>query len=110
MNSRTKSRAWILSAGALLLVVVTSGAVAQDSAAEWAKKSISLDRTGGFIIGGKHLNTNPAVTNRTLSCDHGYVEYFIPSKPRQTSIVLWHSSSAQVWQNRWDGGEGYKSM
>jgi hypothetical protein len=84
--------------------------MAQDSAVDWAKKSISLDRTGGFIIGGKHLNTNPAVTNRTLSCDHGYVEYFIPSKPRQTSIVLWHSSSAQVWQNRWDGGEGYKSM
>ncbi len=23
---------------------------------------------------------------------------------------MWHSSSAQVWQNRWDGGEGYKDM
>jgi hypothetical protein len=32
----------------------------------------------------------------------------MPQDPRKTSIVLWHSSSAQVWQNRWDGGEGYK--
>ena len=23
---------------------------------------------------------------------------------------MWHSSSTQVWQNRWDGGEGYKDM
>lgn len=23
---------------------------------------------------------------------------------------MWHSCSTQVWQNRWDGGEGYKDM
>ena len=23
---------------------------------------------------------------------------------------MWHSSSAQVWQTRWDGGEGYQSI
>lgn len=46
----------------------------------------------------------------TLSCDHGYMEYFIPWRPRRTGIVMWHSSSTQVWQNRWDGGEGYKDM
>ncbi|ADJ23964.1 conserved hypothetical protein [Hyphomicrobium denitrificans ATCC 51888] len=75
---------------------------------------IVLEKTGGFIIGGKHFNVppansnTPATPNRTLSCDHGYVEYFLPINPRKTSIVLWHSSSAQVWQNRWDGGEGYK--
>jgi hypothetical protein len=72
------------------------------------KNPIVLEKTGGFIIGGQHKVINPAAPNRTLSCDHGYVEYFIPAKPRKTSIVLWHSSSAQVWQNRWDGGEGYK--
>jgi hypothetical protein len=69
---------------------------------------IVLEKSGGFIIGGQHKVINPAVPNRTLSCDHGYMEYFIPAKPRKTSIVLWHSSSAQVWQNRWDGGEGFK--
>ncbi|OCL04053.1 hypothetical protein AOQ84DRAFT_226470 [Glonium stellatum] len=68
-----------------------------------------LDRSGGFEIGGKVIN-NPAAPNQTLSCDHGYVEYFIPWMPRKTSLVMWHSSSTQVWQNRWDGGEGYKDM
>ena len=68
-----------------------------------------LDRSGGFVIGGKVI-VNPANPNRTLSCDHGYVEYFIPSKPRKASLVMWHSSSTQVWQNRWDGGEGFKDM
>lgn len=23
---------------------------------------------------------------------------------------MWHSCSTQVWQNRWDGDEGYKDM
>ncbi|MBY0562497.1 alpha/beta fold hydrolase [Hyphomicrobium sp.] len=90
---------------ALLLVASAGGALA-------GTKDITLEKTGGFIIGGKHYNVPPTSgapnPNRTLSCDHGYVEYFIPKKPRKTSIVLWHSSSAQVWQNRWDGGEGYK--
>ncbi|KAH8723550.1 hypothetical protein GQ44DRAFT_710091 [Phaeosphaeriaceae sp. PMI808] len=38
------------------------------------------------------------------------MEYFIPWRPRRTSLVMWHSSSTQVWQNRWDGGPGYKDM
>lgn len=90
---------------ALFVVASAGGALA-------GTKDITLQKTGGFIIGGKHYNVPPTSgepnPNRTLSCDHGYVEYFIPKKPRKTSIVMWHSSSAQVWQNRWDGGEGYK--
>lgn len=72
-------------------------------------KPITLSRTGGFNIGGKTIH-HPVFTNETLSCDHGYLEYFIPWRPRKTSLVMWHSSSTQVWQNRWDGGEGYKDI
>lgn len=96
-----------LAAALMLTVGATSGAWA-------ASKNIVLQGSGGFIIGGYKKtieSTNPNVPtnyNRTLSCDHGYVEYFMPAKPRATSIVLWHSSSAQVWQNRYDGGEGFK--
>ncbi|KAK3991043.1 hypothetical protein QBC44DRAFT_263571 [Cladorrhinum sp. PSN332] len=74
-------------------------------------QQIILTKTGGFQIAGKTL-PNPATNNlsETLSCDHAYVEYFLPHQPRKTSIVLWHSSSTQVWQNRWDGGPGFKDL
>ncbi|KAK1759144.1 hypothetical protein QBC47DRAFT_397958 [Echria macrotheca] len=68
-----------------------------------------LDNSGGFQIGGEIIHS-PQNPNLTLSCDHGYMEYFIPTNARQTSLVMWHSSSTQVWQNRWDGGPGFKDM
>lgn len=78
------------------------------NAGRWKpKKPIMLRQSGGFTIGGKVI-THPANPNMTLSCDHGYVEYFHPWRPRRTSIVMWHSSSTQTFQNRWDGGEGFK--
>lgn len=72
-------------------------------------KPIVLSSSGGFQIGGKIIH-NPVAPNLTLSCDHGYMEYFLPYRPRKTSLVMWHSSSTQVWQNRWDGGPGFKDM
>ena len=76
----------------------------------WRRKHpILLSSSGGFSVGGKVL-ANPLNPNETLSCDHGYVEYFTPHRPRETSLVFWHSSSTQTFQNRWDGGEGYKDI
>lgn len=92
----------------LLLVAWASQATAED-AHRGRRRPIQLDRSGGFQVGGKVLH-NPRNPNNTLSCDHGYVEYFIPWNPRKTSLFMWHSSSTQVWQNRWDGGEGFKDM
>lgn len=57
------------------------------------EKYIILEKTGGFAVGGKII-TN--ATGDVLSCDHGYMEYFIPAKPRKTSVVMWHASSTQV--------------
>lgn len=68
---------------------------------------ITLSETGAFEVGGTVLG-DPETSS--LSCDHGYVEYFIPQKARATSLIMWHSSSTKVWENRWDGGEGYKSI
>jgi hypothetical protein len=31
-------------------------------------------------------------------------------KRRSVGLIMWHSSSTKVWENRWDGGEGYKSI
>jgi hypothetical protein len=97
---------------ALLLVAATgSSALAQDNRgqAQDRQDPIVLAKSGGFVIGGKVLE-NPKNANQHLSCDHGYVEYFLPTNPRKTGLVMWHSSSTQVWQNRWDGGEGFKDM
>jgi len=90
----------------IVLLVTISTTLADDNARPI--KPIILEKSGGFSIGGKVLK-HP-VTNQSLSCDHGYLEYFIPWRPRKTNIVMWHSSSTQTWQNRWDGGEGYKDM
>jgi hypothetical protein len=93
----------------LLLAILTVACSVHGQARNPNRRPIMLDRSGGFTIGGKVL-VNPNGSNTTLSCDHGYVEYFIPYTPRATSLIMWHSSSTQTFQNRWDGGEGYKDI
>jgi len=70
---------------------------------------IILESMGAYEVGGKVI-TKPDDPNETLSCDHGYVEYFIPQKRRSVGLIMWPSSSTKVWANRWDGGEGYQSI
>jgi len=107
---------WLCCLAALVLTTSSLGGTAwaagfPDPLSGAGKPPIVLDRTGGFSIGGTVLR-DPAAPDgdATLSCDHGYLEYFVPRPARRTSLVMWHSSSTQVWQNRWDGGEGYKDM
>ncbi|UZE49644.1 hypothetical protein ONR75_02140 [Rhodopseudomonas sp. P2A-2r] len=93
-------------AAALLLAGLGHPALAQ---AEGPKPPIVLDSTGAFEVGGKVIS-KPDDPSQTLSCDHGYVEYFIPAKRRSVGLIMWHSSSTKVWENNWEGGEGYKSI
>ena len=98
----------------LAVALSALGALAPATAADPAGKKpcdgpIVLSRSGGFAIGGKVI-TNPANASETLHCDHGYVEYFMPAKPRAASLVMWHSASTQGFQNRWDGGPGFKDI
>jgi hypothetical protein len=97
---------WLHLDTALLLVLATA-AIAKDEARSLGP--ITLLKSGGFNIGGKTV-PHPVLRNQTLSCDHGYLEYFIPWQQRKTNLVMWHSSSTHVWQNRWDGGPGYKDL
>lgn len=103
---RTASVALFLAA---ILVGACTTATLDEKTAATARLPIVLESTGAFEVGGKTIS-NPADPKQTLSCDHGYVEYFIPAKRRTTGLILWHSSSTKVWENRWDGGEGYKSI
>lgn len=84
----------------LAALVLPDASIAQEA------RPITLIRQGAFEAGGTMLRDG----DRTLSCDHGYVEYQVPAEPRQVALFLWHSSSAKVWQTRWDGGEGYQSI
>jgi hypothetical protein len=68
---------------------------------------IAIARQGSFAAGGRVLGEG---SGQTLHCDHGFVEYQIPADARPVALFLWHSSSAAVWQNRWDGGEGFQSL
>ncbi|KAK4151981.1 hypothetical protein C8A00DRAFT_44893 [Chaetomidium leptoderma] len=94
-----------------LLLAALAGQTEAEDASRSGKsgpdKPIMLRQSGGFRQDHPSPERNP---NMTLSCDHGYVEYFQPWRPRKTSIVMWHSSSTQSFQNRWDGGEGFKDM
>lgn len=68
---------------------------------------IMIERQGAFAAGGTSIGDQP---NATSVCDHGYVDYEIPPNARPVGLFLWHSSSARVWRNRWDGGEGFESI
>lgn len=98
---------------ALVLAASSHAAVAageRGPANAGAKPPIVLQSTGAYEVGGKIIS-NPADPKRTLSCDHGYVEYFIPARPHaRPASSCGTGSSTKVFENRWDGGEGYKSM
>jgi hypothetical protein len=82
-------------------------AMAPSVTAQSAADPIVVERQGSFAAGGTVLG-NPA--QASLSCDQGFMEYQIPVHARKTALIMWHSSSTAVWQNRWDGGEGYQSI
>jgi len=87
--------------------VLIAGGCAPMLASSAPEGAITLERQGSFEAGGRLLQD--AGTSTTLACDHGHVEYQIPLAAKATALVLWHSSSAAVWQRRWDGGEGYQT-
>lgn len=65
-----------------------------------------IERQGSFAAGGKVIGE----PGNTLHCDHGVVDYQVPVNARKVGLFFWHSSGAQVWKQRWDGGEGYQSL
>lgn len=91
----------------LILGLAAAASVSAAFAQTPAQTPIVIDRMGSFAAGGEIIG-DPETAS--LSCDHGFVEYQIPVNPRSVSLFMWHSSSVAVWQNRWDGGEGFQSM
>jgi hypothetical protein len=94
-----------LAAAAAMAMVATAYVTAQGQRA--ASAPITIQKQGSFAVGGKILG-DP--NSRSLHCDHGYVDYQIPTNARKINLVMWHSAAATAWLNRWDGGEGYQSI
>jgi len=92
---------------AVALVAVAAAFTASPGMAQDTGGRIVLERQGSFAVGGKVIG-DPKT--KSQSCDHGFVEFQIPAEPRKVSLFMYHSSSAAVWQNRWDGGEGFQSI
>ncbi len=88
-------------------VVGTAAVIAMPELAAARAAPITLERQGSFSAGGRVVRD---ADGQELSCDHGFVEYQIPTRARKTALMMWHSSSVAVWQNRWDGGEGFQSL
>jgi hypothetical protein len=100
-------RAGLISAVALS--VATSDGAASASAAQVTnapRVPIMIEHEGSFTAGGKVIGG----AGETLHCDHGVVQFRIPVESRNVALFMWHSSSAQVWDQRWDGGDGYQSI
>ena len=95
----------LVKAGVRRGLVATAAAGLLSATAEAAP--IVIERQGSFFAGGTTIGDS---TSGQLSCDHGFVEYQVPAHARKTALLLWHSSSVAVWQNRWDGGEGFQSI
>ena len=81
-------------AAALLLAGLSKTAFVEE-ARKLPKPLIILESTGAYEVGGKVV-ARPGDPSQTLSCDHGYVEYFIPAKRRSVGLIMWHSSSTKV--------------
>ncbi|MBT2187382.1 alpha/beta hydrolase [Sphingobium nicotianae] len=93
-----------LSASAAVYLAPAHGA--PKKAVARAEAPIMIKEEGSFAAGGKIIGDD----SKSIHCDQGHVEYQIPVNPRKVGLFMWHSSSAHVWQNRWDGGEGYQSI
>jgi hypothetical protein len=94
----------LFAAGTLAVLATVYGAA--QAQPQRAAAPVTIQKQGSFAVGGQVLG-DPA---KSLHCDHGYVEYQIPVKPRRVNLVMWHSAAATAWMNRWDGGEGYQSI
>lgn len=86
---------------ALLVAIAAPG-----PATEARQPPIQIERQGAFEAGGTVIGA----AGQSLSCDHGHVEFQIPVRARTLPLFFWHSSTAAVWQRRWDGGEGFQSI
>lgn len=74
-----------------------------------AEEPIELRTMGSFLFGG---TVTPTADGATFHGDHGYAQYFIPTKSHTYPIVMWHGigQSGRSYETTPDGREGYMAI
>ena len=70
-------------------------------------QSVTIREQGARPFGGT-VTGDPAAGS--LHCDHGYVEWQIPEKPRRVPLLMVHASSTKTWDTTFDGREGFRHI
>jgi hypothetical protein len=73
------------------------------------KHLLLIESMGARAFGGTTIPMPDDSTN-FQACDHGYVEWFFPPRPREHPMVLVHGSSARTYQTTFDGQPGFQSI
>jgi hypothetical protein len=82
----------------LVVLVASVSATAQ---------SVTIREQGARPFGGRVMGDPD---KGSLHCDHGYVEWQIPEKPRRVPLVMVHASSTKTWDTTFDGREGFRHI
>jgi hypothetical protein len=70
------------------------------------KNALVLKTQGAGPFGGTRIGE----PDSSLRCDHGYVEWQIPVKPRKVPLLMIHASSTRTWETTWHGEEGFRPI
>jgi hypothetical protein len=77
------------------------------ASATLAGQSVVIREQGARPFGGRVMGT---ADSGSIHCDHGYVEWQIPEKPRRVPLVMVHASSTKTWDTTFDGREGFRHI
>jgi hypothetical protein len=86
-------------ASATLALTFTLPAAAGGRDDDRSDRSVELTQMGNRTFGGVTVG-DPAVGS--LACDHGYVTWVLPPKPRKTPLLFIHASSIRTWLTTFD--------
>lgn len=84
----------------VVLVLALTGVVA-------SAQSVTIRQQGARPFGGRVVGDAAA---GSLHCDHGYVEWQIPERPRRVPLVMVHASSTKTWDTTFDGRDGFRHI
>ncbi len=99
---RTGARATRTRSQLCIAVAILAAAVPEARAGQ-----LVIREQGGRPFGGR-VAGEPA--RGSLHCDHGYVEWQIPSDRRRLPMVMVHASSTKTWDTTFDGREGFRNI